>query len=190
MTISGRIAGSDGQPLADVSVYGSDNTGGFGFSTGTDNEGRYQLLVRPGDYRIQFSPGMDSPYVGEYYDDAASLEQADLVTIGSADVTGIDAELAAKATISGRVTGADGAPVADVSVNASGVMSPDGGFATTDVNGHYELQVAPGDYRVQFSPASPFVDEYYNDAATAEQADLVTIGTADVTGIDASCRLV
>ena len=72
-----------------------------------------------------------------------------------------------------------------LSVYASEVMSPDGGFATTDVNGNYELQVGPGVYRIQFSPGSPYVDEFYNGSATSEQADLVTIGTADVTGIDA-----
>ena len=31
------------------------------------------------------------------------------------------------------------------------------------------LQVAPGDYRIQFSPALPYLDEYYNDAATSER---------------------
>ena len=59
-------------------------------------------------------------------------------------------------------------------------LSGDGG--TTDADGRYELQVAPGDHRIQSLRSSPYLDEYYNDEATAEHLDLVTIGTADVTG--------
>ena len=61
VTISGRVTSEDGQPIAHVFVYGSDDVGGYELWTSTDNEGSYQLLARPGDYRIHFAPGWDSP---------------------------------------------------------------------------------------------------------------------------------
>ena len=58
------------------------------------------------------------------------------MTVAAEWVADIGAELATKATISGRVIGSDGQPLADVSVYASDVsISPGGWFCHPDVDG-------------------------------------------------------
>ena len=68
-------------------------------------------------------------------------------------VSGIDAELVTEGTISGRVTGPDGEPVANVSVFAES-ESGSGGVDTTDADGRYQLYVLLGWHYISFSPIS------------------------------------
>ena len=146
--------------------------------------------MRPGSYRLHFSPDWESPYADEYFDNA-NWDDAQLVTVASDPVAGIDAELATKAMISGRVIGPDGEPLADVSVYASDEMTLDGGYATTDTDGNYQLLVRPGSYRLHFSPdwESPYVDEYFDNAASWDDAQLVNVTGDPVAGVDAELAL-
>ena len=109
-----------------------------------------------------------------------------------ARVAGIDASLAAGASITGHVTDDQGHPVAGVYVSASSALMIVGGngSAITDANGDYSITgLAAGDYRVQFSApfGSNLVSEYHPDTTISSMAVPVKVATgADVTGIDAS----
>jgi hypothetical protein len=58
---------------------------------------------------------------------------------------------------------------------------------TTAIDGTYTTPaVTDGTYRVRFSPPSGYLEEYYDDKATLEAADPITVATPDTTtGIDA-----
>src|SRR5688572_1905507 len=54
--------------------------------------------------------------------------------------------------IAGRVTGADGAALPGVTVEAAGPVLPTGRMAVTGPNGEYRLEaMPPGDYKVTFT---------------------------------------
>src|SRR5665648_858928 len=119
-----------------------DEPGGGGAQT--DLDGTYQIDgVAAGSYFVQFQGG-DVGLVTEYYDDAASWDDATLVVvIAGADTPNIDAALVAGGSISGTVTGPDG-PVAGVYVNANvpGDSGAGGGGAETDPDGFYQIDGA------------------------------------------------
>lgn len=169
-------------------------------STSTDQDGSYTLRALPGDYLVRF--GTDDPlpatpsgadWQPEWYDDAASRNDAQRLTLTGSDINGIDAELAAKPRIEGQVTDADsGAPVPFAQIR---LFQADDPFslrsATTDPDGNYSIAAPDGDWYVQFSTsgfmsAQSHRTEWYDDQAQRDNADPVTVAGSDVTGIDAA----
>ena len=117
----------------------------------------------------------DDAYVGEYYDNATSFDEATDVTASAGAPVVADAELATAATITGTVTGSDGQPLANVGVNAYR-KSNDGSWSsirgdTTDGGGHYSLKVPAGNYRISFDPSDGLHgSEYFENATSLEDA--------------------
>ena len=175
-SISGTVTrAADGSPLAGIQVSASSLANGQYLAT-TDDAGTYLLSgMAPGAYQLRFTDpaGLLLPQ----YRQAAV--QADYGT------TGMDAALAAGATISGHVLAAsDGSPVSG-SVTASGSA---GWFsASIESDGSYSLQVAEGTYAVQFRPyGESLLTEYWQNAATIADATPVTVSSGhDATGVDA-----
>jgi hypothetical protein len=99
---------------------------------------------------------------------------------------------AGSGSISGRVTGSDGAALVAVTVT---VYNTAGVYVTstdTDATGAYTTPATlePGSYRLQFTPstfgpARMYFGEYYNNQADRAAADPVTVGSGATTGIDA-----
>jgi len=109
-----------------------------------------------------------------------------LATLGLGVGAGLPAQAVATGSITGTVTGPDGAPVAGVSVRASGSSYWP---ATTAADGTYAITGLPADsYLVSFEPPSGayLAAEYWHGAATWEEATVVTLtdGAASP-GIDA-----
>ena|SRR5208337_1976154 len=63
------------------------------------------------------------------------------------------AQTSGKGALTGRVTDASGGAVANATVTATNVETGQTQSATTGPNGTYKLDVAPGNYRVQFEAA-------------------------------------
>lgn len=182
-TISGQIvADATGEPIAYASVsFTGPGTSAYAMA---DENGQYVAFdVQPGSYRAYFSaPG----FAGEYYDNTISWSSAAVIEVtDAAGVTGIDATLAAGASISGVVTDSDGAGIEGVGVSVTGV-SGSGGYAMTDAEGRYSVTGLSADsFRVQFSKDG-FPTEYYDDIGGYQDATLVAVSTGQaVNSIDA-----
>lgn len=119
--------------------------------TSTDGQFTISAPIYGGDYTLYFQMDEEtSPYVdaflGGAYDDpeAATKVPSD---VGTA-ITGITAEMADAAVITGRVT-ANGGPLAGIEVEAWSEEHGEYAYAETDATGTYTIYVRPGtDYEV------------------------------------------
>lgn len=145
--------------------------------------------LTPGRYRVGFEPDTLQP---EFWRDASSLETArDVVVVAGQETTGIDASLAAGQTLFGTVTRAgDAAPLPGVDVlahwwNPVAKRWDPRATGTTGADGTYLLRgLAPGDYRIELTPDTPYVGEFWPDAASLETATTVTVDDASVWDVD------
>ena len=187
--ITGKVTGAGGAALANIDVW--SNGSRFGSNTTTATDGTYALPVNPDTYTVQFSDS-GGTYAGGYYSTSgftADPDTATSLTPASADVTGINVTLPKAVHIKGKVTGAGGVALANVSVTADTWNSFRATQATTASDGTFALAVAPNNgYQVSFSDDSlTYVGGYYSTAGyTADQAAAadVFLGSADVTGIN------
>lgn len=184
-TISGTVTReSDGAPVAATVIAGLD-------VVTTDADGAYTARVLPGEYTVRFVPD-DPALLEEYWNDARSDADAEAVTVTTGEHrTGVDAQVASAARISGTVHVGD-APGGDPSVEtaveayAAGVFV---GMAWADAAGAYSLYLPAGDYTLRasggYTPLGILAPEYYREAATAADATVVTAATdAPRQGID------
>ncbi|MBN2847640.1 MAG: cell wall-binding repeat-containing protein [Coriobacteriia bacterium] len=193
-TLSGTVTDeSTGDPLSPVTVRVWEKTGGGGSYTATSTasaaDGSWSTLIDPGTYRVEFNPVMlDLGYVVEYYDGVRSLTDATPVVITNAGADWLDATLIKGGSITGTVTAlASGAPLAGIRVrpyvwNGSS-WEWSGSETATQADGGYVVPMLwPGTYRVGFSDAGGvYASEYYEDSATIEDADSVTVTNGGVT---------
>ena len=195
-SISGVVRDADG-PRAGVQVYASpvETDGAWGYSS-TKPDGSYTISgLAAGSYRIEFSGGMESELVAEYYDDAQNQEDATPVVLAAEQKrTGIDATLARGSQVSGTVTGPDGKPVAEAWVRVQPTdPEGNGGYPVqTEVDGTYTVVGIPdGEYLVfvQPSSSSPLAPSYWG-GATREAATPLALTSGEVRpGVDVSLKL-
>lgn len=197
--VRGDVTTTSGAPVAGATVAAYSTTGAGGVQaiaqTTTDGDGSYTIAARAGTYVVAFTPQTQDNLLTEYYDDSADFAGATPVTVAVGhDAVGIDAQLTAAGSITGMVTGSDGAPVAGAAVEA---LSQTGGLlpsTVTDAEGHYTLTAIPdGAYVVRFTPAplanpaAGLLIQYYSGATTVEQATRVQVVAGQVTDhIDAA----
>lgn len=194
------VAGT-GLGLIRVIAYEPDGSGGWRQAgTAVTSGGAYDVGgLSTGAYRIYFLD-VSRDRVSEYYDDKATLEEADDVAVTAGSTTsGIDAVLTQSGDIDGKVTDAGSVPLQGIGVavfRPSG-LRPSGApdwklFETTmtGVDGHYAfIGLPPGTYRVKFrddTGLGQYATQYWHGAATVYTADDVVVtpgGTAQ--GIDA-----
>jgi 5-hydroxyisourate hydrolase-like protein (transthyretin family) len=203
--ITGRVTGTAGAGLSgvNVSVYAKSPNGDFWsplpIGAATNADGTYEVTRLPaGTYRIGFS-SMQGGYIGEFWNDAATVGAADDIVVGaSTTVADKNAQLATASRITGKVTGPDGAGLVDVNVRAyqqlpgQNYWSLVGSSTATRVDGTYDLGgLTAGTYRIEFSPwQSGHLPEYWDDAATIGSAsDIVVAASATVTGKNAQLAL-
>lgn len=177
--ISGAVTAAGGSPLSGVQVEITDSAGDFVAAGVTESDGSYTISgLPPGTYLAQFEP-LGSDYVGQYFDGANSAEAAQPITLSAGDVReGVDAELAPGAGITGTVSdAASGEGISDVEVSAISSEGADAGHARTTSSGAYTISgLTPGKYTVEFEPTqSKYVGQYYEDAAGAESARVLTL---------------
>ena len=199
-SISGTVTGSDTKAgLEGVQVRVLD--GGYNFLGGTltASDGTYSVGGLPtGQHFVEFFPGEELNYQGEFYDDQPTFDEANPVPVtAGSNTSGIDAELQRYGSISGRVTSADypgGMEGISVNLYTSKGWWGWAGSSVTDSSGNYTIDHLPGgDYTVMFSAGNfnykngkDYADEWYDDHASSWEADFVTVlWGSDKTGINA-----
>ena len=198
-SISGTVASAathETMPNVSVCAYSSDGGEHSGCAS-TGSAGKYTISrLPPGDYKVEFDPGYESPYVRQYYDGKESWEEADPVSVSLGETTtGIDAELALGGQITGTVTDAlsheplEGAEACASTEHASYY----GHCAYTGEEGHYTIKGLPaGEYEVKFYPPyeSGYVRQYFDGKESPEEADAVAVSLGEtMSGIDAELAL-
>ena len=189
--IRGRVTDRTGGGVANASVNAESGDVCCGFIAGTQTaaDGTYALTLTPGRYKVRFFPPAGSSLLSEYYDNEPSWNDATVIEITTTDASGVDAVLETGAMLSGRITGPDGAGLANASANVytavccTWIVGVNTGF-----DGSFSVAVPAGAYKINLSPpfGSDLLEEFYNDKHTFEEADVVLVGATAVTGIDAA----
>jgi protocatechuate 3,4-dioxygenase beta subunit len=176
--ISGHVVDGNGNGIYNVNVQVRYANNNYLTGANTDSSGNYTIYgVSPGTYKIYFETNNAGNYVREYYNDKTSIAAADNVTVTAGQTTeNIDAQLAAGATITGRVTDQGGNGIQSVRVRVYDANNLQVMNTLTNSSGDYTLmRILPGNYRVRFDTSAMnanYIGEYYNDK--------VTLGSADV----------
>jgi hypothetical protein len=190
-TIAGRVSTS--LPNLDgfcVSAYDA-TSGEFRTFAVTDARGRYAIgPLAAGSYLVRFNDCLRGLHVEEWYEDAADAAGATVVRVKNGVTPKVNARLAPRA-IAGVVTDeATGAPIADVCVSVYDENLEWVAGGATGVDGRFILGIPlPGSYKVNLQHCSfpvVYAEEWYEDAAIAEEADLVEVTTGLVSGVDAA----
>ena len=130
------------------------------------------------------------PYVEQWWDNQPDESTATPVALDAGQTrSGIDAQLAAAAAITGTVTDANSNPLEGICVQAT-TTTFFGGLAHTDSQGSYVINLAhPGAYRVQFVDCNQnpvFAGQWWDHQTSPTSAQPVTVTAGQVvTGIDA-----
>lgn len=186
-TVFGVVTGSDGGPLADVSVEAfpwdestdewSDHSAGSG-TTGTD--GTFSITGLPsGRYTMQYMAAYASSYVDTWWGRQLSEDDADSFEI-LADDPPVDAsmELVLGGTISGRVTSLDGTAIAGAEVYLYRDDEQGPTWFMADEHGEYAaVGLRPGSYVVNFTGPwrSPWLDIWWDGADRESKAAALDI---------------
>jgi len=193
-SISGTITNaSTGDPVSFGSVSVVTADGAHADFASTDSDGSYTITgIAPGSYALHASPGFSDNLIDQWWSGAATQDEAQYITVdGGSQLTGYDLALVPGATISGTVTDASHAPLANVSVSAlaSGNVYGVGGF--TDDNGEFTIPaLKAGDYTVSFDDSQAgYAATWWDGASTPSTATVIHVAEGQpVTGIDASLR--
>jgi protocatechuate 3,4-dioxygenase beta subunit len=191
--ISGHVTDMAGNPIQGVRVTALDASGLGQQSVTTNDSGDYVInRVTPGDLKVYFNASTSGAgnYVSEYYPDKRFIADAGLVPVSLGQTTaGIDAQLAAAGTISGRVTDDNGqampyAPAACFDMASELVVT-----ATADIDGYYQVRnLPPGQYKVRLKASyGGWSLEWFDAQPTFGSGDTVTVAAGGtVPNINAS----
>jgi len=202
--ITGQVTDTDGALVENVSagaILVFDGGGWSSFGGSNPEPGVYQSSrVVPGEYKllVQSFGSMDRT-VDELYPNVPCVQfrcnitaEGDLIPIVDADVE-IDVVLEQGYRIEGSVTDSAMDPVTDHSVDINIFRASDGNRAARahlNDSGTYASPALPsGDYKVLFR-SNQFIDQFYSDEECGpcdplSQGEVIALGMADETGIDA-----
>jgi protocatechuate 3,4-dioxygenase beta subunit len=211
--ISGQVRGPDGSPIqnarvslnSDGPVSNGSFTGGNYAEIWTDDEGRYELVwLKPGSYTV----AAGGSFLGGIFGDGGeetfgrSVRRGIEVDEGE-QVRGVDFRLERPGSISGRVSDASGAPVADAAIflrDEEGNPLDRISMITTDSGGRFEYGgLEPGSYHVQartaalVSGSSATVrvreGEESEAALVLEGGTVLVVSLSDADGNSVRCRV-
>ncbi len=197
LTKRGSIAGnvsdqSTGAPIAGAIVQAFKERNNLdpalsiaGFRAKTDDDGNYSIENVPsGKYLVVAAA---EEYLPEFWEEVPTKDLATFVDVGESESKeGIDFTLETGGSISGTVASAvDSMPLAKALVQVWAADSRQGRRTFTNENGDYKFGgLGTGSYVVQVI-ADGFHAQYYENARTRDQADLVEVISPDETpGVD------
>ena len=191
VTVSGKVKYDNGQPFYDAYVWFENTNESKIYSTRTDNNGNYTIMIDSGAYYIaayvNYIEGNMLTNRSMYYNNKQSFNNADVITISN-DTTNIDFTFPTLTlcTISGTIRDAvTHNPLSNVFIAVNSIENSDSTFIGTDQNGNYSIQVFEGSYTLYAYQSGYFLD-YYKDVFDSFDATPVIVNkdSSQVTGID------
>jgi 5-hydroxyisourate hydrolase-like protein (transthyretin family) len=163
------------EPFASISLYGEDGTISH---ASTDSLGAYRLDVLAGTYTLQFrlANGFEQWYPGK-----TSQSDAQPITVTTGTDSIVDEEVMQTGLVTGRLTAANGTPLASTSVYINGAHNVYY-FANTDANGTWQAVVAPGTYKVSFQTQNG--NQYARGKSSEAAADPVVVAANQTVTVD------
>jgi len=193
-SVSGTVTavGGGGIPGVDV-CFRPDPEAFETICAQTGDDGAYKAENLPGaNYVIRFDADRANlKYVSEYYNDAISYFDLDLLQLGALDnLGGLNAELAEGGSIAGTVTDeTTDLPIAGIRVCGEVFSGFPGRCVNTDSAGGYQINGLPSDdYRVEYEGGNRvnYLREAYDDAdPLGPGTDVSVTAPGTTSGIDA-----
>jgi large repetitive protein len=190
--IAGRVVDASGAPVANVTAAAYHLFGALHTTAATDADGRYELLVEPGAYKlVVFDPGLT--YATRFFGGVRDFATSGAVGVAAEQrISGFDFSLVRGGRISGIVREGN-QPRAGITVaayDAAGILVAS---TITNASGAYAMVVPPGDYRlVAFNTeldAPAYVPAYDLGAPSFDQTVPRSIAAGASVTADFSLRL-
>jgi formylglycine-generating enzyme required for sulfatase activity len=170
-SISGKVTGIGGVKLTtidlDLERLGGDGEWHWHADADTDEDGEYDFVgLSAGVYRIDFEDESGA-YALEYYENAVEFDLAKNINLGKEQHLTIDASMVLGSRITGKITGPDGSPLAEVDVDAFRLNSKGKWewYEDTEANadGTYQIGGLPnGTYRIGFLDDGNFYSVHFH----------------------------
>jgi protocatechuate 3,4-dioxygenase beta subunit len=166
-SISGRVTGTAGVPLAGVALNIYAANGSLIHATDTNADGVWTTTagLPPGNYWVRTVNALN--YVDEAYDDL-SCAQCDpllgtaVAVTGTFATTGINFALTPGSFITGTVAALDGSPIADVVVKVFTGAGVQVSSSLSNARGEYRsVALAPGTYYLRTENSYGYTDQLY-----------------------------
>jgi hypothetical protein len=181
-SIRGHVFDGAGHPIANVQIWASSATA-FAFVDDAA-DGSWSMSVPVGSYTLQvfdFShTHVDGSVCDAYY--PCKVEAATVFVVTAGLTVTVDVTLRERPTVSGTITGANGAPLANVGVRAS-----DGTYTATAADGTYRLALLPGTFSIETGGDETFAPGFYSGTGwvpVGTTAAKLAVGPANYSGID------
>lgn len=198
------LASVQGAALADATVSGRVTLAGVGVTSGTVQlwtldgslvrtvaiaaDGTFSVAgVLPGQYLPQAVPATDSSWLATFSGNETRRPDGTPVTVAAASTTSVTIAVKQGATVTGRVVGASGSPVAGAQVEGFNTTRAGWASAVTDADGRYVLRrLSTG--RVQVvagkgaSSGTTTVQAVRGDSVAARTITVRNTATGKVTG--------
>ncbi|MEQ4305877.1 carboxypeptidase-like regulatory domain-containing protein [Plantactinospora sp. B6F1] len=172
-TITGQIRDSAGNPVSDLLIAFDGREHPYAGYATTDTDGRYEFTTPADSYTVSFSPVPGSPQA-QYVPGKIDHADATWFDVTAGGNTVVDDTLLGTGGISGRLTTASGAPLADASVEITTSRGSEGGTSTTDGEGRFEVsQLLTGSYLLAYSHDGRY--QYYKGKRSPETADRIIV---------------
>jgi protocatechuate 3,4-dioxygenase beta subunit len=199
-TISGTVTDRKGRPVPGMCIEldqsaGPNSSSSIGGSA-TANDGSYVVnQLSAGTYEIGFVTGCgdSANYAPYWYDNQTSEGMATPIVLATGGSQTANAKLQPGAAIAGTVTDASGHGLPGLCVYAATEFEAQLGpvftaEAQTGAHGRYTISgLAPGQYLIDFGCGvdARYADQWFNGAASASSADLVSAPVGRTAGINA-----
>ena len=202
--VKGRTLNAKGQPVGGIAVSlsgaGTSRTGGQAVS---DADGNYDItglhVSRATSFIVGFNTGgANRTYLGQFYNGAATQDDADAVSVAPGQVVTVDSHLYKSCSIAGTITDPDG-PASGV---ATTLYDADGNVVDSTPgpwtgNTYSFTNLAPGSYRVGFYDTSQsyldelraYHDQFNGGAATLDTAPLIVLDGSDTSAVTVDAHM-
>ncbi len=174
-TIIGTVReAQNGIPLKSMVAAAYNSAGQVQANTTTDINGRYELTVPAGSYRVLAYDPLGA-FATQFANDAPSFEESPVTVVSGAQPVTVDFALKRGKNVSGVVITSGGFPpaVTAAAYNLSGTRR---GSAATGAGGTYSIVLPPGTYKmVAYDDAGAFAPAFFRDRQTFTDADILTV---------------